>query len=154
MSGISCPIRKPSLISIDVTALIISALVFGLVFVLKNTFFEPLAQAMETRRDRIDRAATAWDDAGKTIEKARAEVAAAVQATRNEGYQLLDEARTEAQQKARAELEEGRAAAQKQIADAIKRLSDETDKAVQKLERDADALASQIASRILGRDVA
>ena len=142
------------MISIDVTALIISALVFGLVFVLKNTFFEPLAQAMETRQDRIDRAATAWDDAGKTIDQARAEVAAAVQVTRNEGYERLDEARTEAQQKARTELDEGRDAAQKQIADAIKRLSDETDKAVQKLERDADALASQIASRILGREVA
>ncbi len=142
------------MISIDVTALIISALVFGLVFVLKNTFFEPLAQAMETRQDRIDRAATAWDDAVKTIDQARAEVAAAVQATRNEGYQLLDQARTEAQQKARAELDEGRDAAQKQIADAIKRLSDETDKVVQKLERDADALASQNASRIIGREVA
>ncbi len=142
------------MISIDVTSLIISALVFGLVLVLKNAFFEPLAQAMETRQDRIDRAATAWDDAQKTIDDARADVLAAVQAARNDGYRLLDEARTEAQQKARAELDEGRDAAQKQIADAIKRLSDETDQAVQKLERDADALASQIASRILGREVA
>ena len=142
------------MISIDVTALIISALVFGLVFVLKNNFFEPLAQAMAMRRDRIDRAATAWDDAQKTIDEARAEVAAAVQATRNEGYRLLDEARTEAQRKTRAELEEGRDDVQKQIAEAKKRLSDETDRAVQKLEGDADALASQIASRILGRKVA
>ena len=142
------------MISIDVTALIISALVIGLVFVLKNAFFEPLAQAMETRQDRIDRAATAWDDAAKTIDEARDEVLAAVVATRNEGYRQLDEARTEAQKKARAELNHGRGAAQKQIAEAIKRLSDETDKAVQKLERDADALASQIASRILGREVA
>ena len=80
------------MISIDVTALIISALVFGLVFVLKNTFFEPLAQAMETRQGRIDRAATAWDDAQQTIDEARSDVAAAVQSTRNEGYRLLDEA--------------------------------------------------------------
>ena len=142
------------MISIDVTALVISALVIGLVFVLKNTFFEPLAQAMERRQDRIDRAATAWDDAQKTIDEARAEVAAAVEATRNEGYRLLDDVRTEAQQKTRSELDEGRGAAQKQIAEARKRLSDETDKAVQKLERDAKALASQIASRLLGREVA
>ena len=142
------------MISIDVTALIISALVFGLVFVLKNAFFEPLAQAMETRQNRVDRAATAWDDAGKTIEDARASVFAAVQATRNEGYRLLDEARAEAQQKTRADLDEGRTAAHKQIAEARKRLADETHKAVLKIEHDADALASQIAGRILGRDVA
>ena len=142
------------MISIDVTALIISALVFGLVFVLKNAFFEPLAQAMETRQDRIDRAATAWDDAHKTIDEARDRVAAAVQDTRNEGYQLLDDARTDAQQKARAELDEGRDAAQQQIAAAKKSLSEETDKAVGKLERDANEIAAQIASRILGREVA
>ena len=142
------------MISIDVTAIVISLLVFALVFVLKNAFFEPLAKAMETRQDRIDRAATAWDDAQKTIDEARGEVATAVQATRNEGYRLLDEARTEAQQKARAELDQGRDAAQKQIAEARQRLSDETDVAVSKLERDAETLAGEIAGRILGREVA
>lgn len=142
------------MISIDVTALIISVLVFGLVFVLKNSFFEPLAKAMEARDDRIERAASAWDDAQQTINDSKAEVAAAVQETRNEGYRLLDEARSEAQQKARTELDEGRDASQRQIADAKKRLSDEADKAVSKLESDAESLAAQIASRILGRDVA
>lgn len=142
------------MISIDVTALIISALVFGLVFVLKNAFFEPLAQAMETRQDRIARAASAWDDAQRTIDEARAEVSAAVQAARNDGYRLLDDARTEAQQKTRVALDEGRAAAHQQIEEAKKRLADETDKAVQQIERDADALASQIAGRVLGRNVA
>ena len=142
------------MISIDVTALVISALVFALVVVLKNAFFEPLAQAMEKRQGRIDKAATAWDDAQKTIDEARDEVAAAVQETRNEGYRLLDEARTGAQQKARAELDAGREAAQKQIAEAKTSLGDETDKAVKKLESDAAAIASSIATRILGREVA
>lgn len=142
------------MISIDATALIICALVFALVIVLKNNLFEPLAQAMETREKRIEKAASAWGDAQKTIEGARTQVAAAVQATRNQGYQQLDAARTEAQQKARAELDAGRNAAQDQIAAARKRLSDETEEAVLSLERESDALASQIASRILGRDVA
>ena len=142
------------MISIDVTALVISALVFALVVVLKNAFFEPLAQAMEKREGQIDKAATAWDDAQKTIDDARDEVAAAVQETRNEGYRLLDEARTGAQQKARTELDAGREDAQKQIADAKKSLAAETDKAVKKLESDAAAIASSIATRILGREVA
>ena len=38
------------------------AVVFALVLVLKNLFFEPLATAMETRQGKIDRAATAWED--------------------------------------------------------------------------------------------
>jgi len=142
------------LISVDVTALIICALVFALVFVLKNAFFEPLAGAMEIRQARIDRAANAWEDAQQTIEKARAEVAAAVQAARNEGYQQLDHARSDAQANARKEIDEGRSQAQEQIAEARKRLSVETEQAVGTLESDAEMLAAQIATSILGREVA
>ena len=141
------------MISVDVTALIISALVFALVFVLKNFFFEPLAQAMETRQASIDRAVSAWDDAQKTIDKARADVAAAVQMARNEGYLWLDEARSGAQATVKTSLDEQRAETQKQIVEARQRLSDETDEAVLSLERDAQVLASQIASKILGRDL-
>ncbi len=141
------------MISIDFTALIICALVFALVFVLKNFFFEPLAQAMETRQASVDRAASAWDDAQKTIDKARTDVAAAVQMARNEGYQWLDEARSGAQAKVKTSLDEQRGATQKQIAEARQQLSNETDEAVLSLERDAHLLASQIASKILGRDL-
>ena len=141
------------MISIDFTALIICALVFALVFVLKNFFFEPLAQAMETRQASVDRAASAWDDAQKTIDKARTDVAAAVQMSRNEGYQWLDEARSGAQAKVKTSLDEQRGATQKQIAEARQQLSNETDEAVLSLERDAHLLASQIASKILGRDL-
>ena len=142
------------MISVDVTAFIICALVFALVFVLKNLFFEPLARAIETREDKISHAASAWDDAQRTIENARAEVASAVQETRNEGYQKLDRERSDAQGKARAELDASREQAHKQLDDARKRLSDETDRAVLALEREASALAAEIASRILGREVA
>ncbi len=142
------------MISVDVTALIICALVFALVLVLKNFFFEPLAQAMETRQASVDSAASAWDDAQQTIDKARADVAAAVQSARNEGYQWLDDARSDAQVKARASSDDVRAETQKLIIEARQRLSDETDKAVISLERDAQALASQIAGKVLGRDVA
>ena len=141
------------MISVDFTALIICALVFALVFVLKNFFFEPLAQAMETRQASVDRAASAWDDAQKTIDKARTDVAAAVQMARNEGYQWLDEARSGAQAKVKTSLDEQRGATKKRIAEARQQLSNETDEAVLFLERDAHLLASQIASKILGREL-
>jgi F-type H+-transporting ATPase subunit b len=142
------------LISVDATAFIIMALVFALVLVLKNLFFEPLARAMETREARIATAARAWDDAQKTIADARSRVNQAVQGARNEGYALLDEARTDALQKARAGVDESRDTAQKQIGEARRALEEETARAVRELEQQADALAGSLAARILGRDVA
>jgi F0F1-type ATP synthase membrane subunit b/b' len=142
------------LISVDATALVIMALVFALVLVLKSLFFEPLARTMETRNERIDRAARAWEDAQKTIRAAAAEVTAAVTASRNEGYGLLDRARTEALATARAELESSRDEAQNQLNEAKKQLAEASDRAVGELEGQAGALARSLASRILGRDVA
>lgn len=142
------------MISVDATAFIILALVFLLVLVLKNLFFEPLAQAIETREGRIERAASAWGDAERDISEASTRVANAVQAARNEGYELLDEARAEAQARARADVDQNRAEAQKEIAEARQELSRETDRAVSELENEANTLAASIASRILGREVA
>jgi F0F1-type ATP synthase membrane subunit b/b' len=142
------------LISVDATALVIMALVFALVLVLKSLFFEPLARTMETRNERIDRAARSWEDAQKTIRAAAAEVTAAVTASRNEGYGLLDRARTEALATARAKLESSRDEAQNQLNEAKKQLAEASDRAVAELEGQAGALARSLASRILGRDVA
>jgi F-type H+-transporting ATPase subunit b len=142
------------LISVDATALIITALVFALVLALKNLFFEPLAQAMESRKERIDRAESAWGDAQKTIEAASTRVSAAVTAARNEGYGLLDRERAEAQTNARAGVERHRDEAQREVAEAKRRLEEEGERAVRELEGEADALARSLASRILGREVA
>lgn len=142
------------MISVDATALAIMALVFALVLVLKSHFFEPLARTIEIRKERIDRAARAWDDAQQTIRDAAAEVTAAVTSARNEGYGLLDRARTEALAKARTELESSRDEAQNQLNEAKKQLAEASDRAVAELEGQADALARSLASRILGRDVA
>jgi len=142
------------LISVDATALVIMALVFALVLVLKNLFFEPLARTIETRKERIDRAARAWDEAQETIRSAAAEVAGAVTAARNEGYGLLDRARSEAMAKARAELDSSREEAQSQVRDGKKQLAEASERAVFELEGQADGLARSLAGRILGREVA
>jgi len=130
------------------------ALVFALVLVLKNLFFEPLARTIETRKERIDRAARAWNEAQETIRSAAAEVAGAVTAARNEGYGLLDRARSEAMAKARAELDSSREEAQSQVRDGKKQLAEASERAVFELEGQADGLARSLAGRILGREVA
>jgi F0F1-type ATP synthase membrane subunit b/b' len=142
------------LISVDATAFVIMGLVFALVLAMKTLFFEPLARTMEARRDRIEKAARAWEEAQNSIRSATAEVAAAVGAARNEGYGLLDRARSEAQAKARQELDSARDAAQSQLTEAKKELAEASDQAVRELEGQADALARSLASRVLGRDVA
>ena len=142
------------MISVDATALVIMALVFALVLVLKNLFFEPLARTIETRKERIDRAARAWNEAQETIRSAAAEVAGAVTAARNEGYGLLDRARSEAMAKARAELDSSREEAQSQVRDGKKQLAEASERAVFELEGQADGLARSLAGRILGREVA
>jgi F0F1-type ATP synthase membrane subunit b/b' len=142
------------LISVDATALVIMVLVFALVLVLKSLLFEPLARTIATRKERIDGAARAWDEAQKTILAASAEVTAAVTTARNDGYGLLDSARTEALAKARAELDSNRDEAQNRLNQARKELAEASDRAVRELEGQADALARSLASRILGRDVA
>ena len=142
------------MISVDSTALVIMALVFALVLVLKSLFFEPLARTMETRQERIHRAARAWDEAQRTIRAASAEVAAAVTAVRNEGYELLDRARAEALSRARADIDASREDAQKQLGEAKNAMAEASDRAVRELEVQAEILARSLASRILGRDVA
>jgi ATP synthase F0 subunit b len=135
------------------TAFVIMALVFALVLALKNLFFEPLAQAMETREARIRRAEGAWDEAQKTIQSASQQVSSAVQAARNEGYGLLDEARRGATARARAAVDETRGEAQRKIAEAKASLEAETGRALKSLEAQADELAASLAGRILGRNV-
>jgi F-type H+-transporting ATPase subunit b len=142
------------LISVDATAFVIMALVFLLVLVMKSLFFEPLARTMEAREARIERAARAWDEAQSTIRAAAAEVTAAVGSARNEGYGLLEQARAEAQTRARADLDRSREEAQKQLEAAKKDLADSAARAVRDLEGQAEALARSLASRILGREVA
>lgn len=142
------------MISVDLTALVICALVFGLVFVLRNTFFEPLARAIETRQQKISSAANASADADRALENARTTVSAAVQSTRNDGYVLLDQARADAQQTTLGELDAHRQDAQRQLADARDELRNETARAVASLESESQTLAAQIAGRILGREIA
>ena len=142
------------MLSVDTTAFVLLAIVFTLVFVLKNNFFEPLAKASETRQAGVERAANAWADAQRTIEEAQGSLDDAVQQMRNAGYEQLDRSRGEAQKRARTKLDLSREAAQQQVAEAKKELRAETDEAIKSLQVQADGFARSLASRILGRNVA
>ncbi len=75
-------------------------------------------------------------------------------AARNEGYGLLDRARTRSTGEGESGARFGRDETQAQLSDAKKELAEASDRAVRELEGQADALARSLASRVLGRDVA
>ena len=141
------------MISIDSWALFITALVFTLSFVLKTLFFEPLARAMEKRSQSLDEASDLWDEATRATESAENTIAVAIQDARNTGYSVLDKARGEAQQGAKAELDKARLEAQAVIREGRLALSRQAAQAVKDLEQTSSHLASELTHRILGRDV-
>ena len=108
---------------------------------------------MEERQRKVEEAEYKWTDVQKAIETAREQLSDAVQVERNKGYELLDEARVDAQKQAQVTLDKERVQIQKQTADAKERLAKEADQAVLNLEKDAEIMAAQVVSRILGREI-
>jgi F-type H+-transporting ATPase subunit b len=142
------------LISVDLSALIIVALVFSLVLVLGRLFWEPLAQAMETRQGRIEGAERIRAETAKVVADTLATHREAVSRARTEGYGSLDRARAEAHSEAHSEVGAEREKTLAEIERARDSIREQGDRALKSLEAEADRLASEIASRILGRNVA
>lgn len=142
------------MISVDASALVIMALVFALVLILGRLFFEPLAQAMESRRRQIVGARELWDGTAQAIEEIEATRRDAIQQARVSGYERLDAARAEAQAGSQRRLDEERRRLRQEIENARSKLRGQGEQAVRDLETQADRLAAEIASRVLGREVA
>ena len=142
------------MIEVNFSALVVLLLVFALVLVLERLFFEPLARAMDTRRERSESAERLWSEASSEVEVALAKVREATARARGQGYQELDGVRGEAQAERARRVESERQAALAEIARARQSLSEQGERAVKELEREADRLAVEIASRLLERPVA
>ncbi len=79
------------MISVDFSALIITALVFTLVLVLGRFFFQPLAGAMEKRQGKIDAAENIRAETMKEVEAIIATHRGAMSGVRDEDYEALEE---------------------------------------------------------------
>jgi len=142
------------LISIDFSALIILALVFSLVVVLGRLFFEPLAQAMEERQNRIDAAERIRAETARHVEEILATHREAMNRARGQSYEVLENARSAGRAEAESLFGAERSKVLERVERSRKELSQQAAEALKSLESEAGRLAGEIASRILGRRVA
>jgi F-type H+-transporting ATPase subunit b len=147
------PLCRAALVDVDATLFIIIALFLALYLFLRFALFRPVLRLFEERERRIegakqeardmqDRAAKALAQYEEFVREARAQGAAEKEALRQEGQRvaraLIDEVRKETA----AEIAKGRAVLQAEIADATA-----------SIDREAEVLAREAATRLLGRPV-
>ena len=142
------------MISVDFSALIITALVFTLVLVLGRFFFKPLAGAMEERQARIDAAENIRAETMKEVEEILATHRDGMTRAREEGYQVLEKARSAGEAEADRHFGAEREKTLQDMARAREELRQQGEVALRSLESESKRLAAEIASRILGRKVA
>jgi F-type H+-transporting ATPase subunit b len=142
------------LISVDFSALIITALVFTLVLVLGRFFFQPLASAMEKRQGKIDAAENIRVETMKEVEEILATHRGAMSGVRDEDYEALEKARSAGQAEADRLFGAEREKTRQDMARAREELRQQSEAALRSLESESDRLAAEIASRILGRKAA
>jgi F-type H+-transporting ATPase subunit b len=142
------------LIDIDLTVVIQFAL-FLIMFVIGNAFlFQPYLKLRERRREGIDGARA---EAERMSAKADAELVdyeKQLAQARNRANLEGRKVRAEAAEHEKTVTDASRAEAQKAIAEATTRMRTETEAARLQLLPQANTLAKQLASKLLGREVA
>jgi F-type H+-transporting ATPase subunit b len=137
----------------DLSVLWVIALVLVLIGTLNHLLFKPLAGVLAARERAVQSARQLAEQASSEARDAMASFDARTREARAEVYRQMDEARKRALD-SRAEL---LAAARRQAEDAIHeataRVRGEAADARERLDRDADSLATTIVERVLGRQV-
>jgi len=145
--------HAPQLIDIDGTVFVQLGLFLVLAFVLTQLLWKPYLRVRAERVTRVDGyrkdAAQMETDASARLAAAEAQMAEA----RREGSAERSKARAEAQVQEQKRLGEAQAAAQKTLQAARTKLDATVTAERARLQASAAAIASQAASRILGRTV-
>ena len=124
-------------------------LVVLLHFYLKFIFFKPLQRVLRQRYEATEGARQlAEESLAKAAEKA-AEYEAALRAARGETYKELEQLRRRLQDDRAAAVRDARASAESAVAQAKATLAAEAEGLKKNLEAESDALADQIANKIL-----
>jgi F-type H+-transporting ATPase subunit b len=129
-------------------------LVVFLTFYLKSMFFKPLGKVLAQRNDATEGARTR---AQQSLERAAAKTAeyeAAIRAARGEIYQAQEQLHQQLQERESAALTAARGSAEGEVRTARELLAKDAAEAREKLERDSESIAGQIADSILRRSAA
>jgi F-type H+-transporting ATPase subunit b len=140
-------------VDVDATFIVVLVLFIGLTLILKPLLFDPMLKLFEEREKRIDGAkaqARKIDEKSATaLAKYEAEMAKARAAAGAE----RDKIRGLAQKREQEILAEVRAATAKVLEDGRSAAQAEAERARAVLRSDAQTMAQELASRVLGREV-
>jgi F-type H+-transporting ATPase subunit b len=142
------------LIDIDHTAFIQFGLFLVLYFLAKRLLFQPYLDLRARRKDGIDGARAEAERMTGEADAKLADYEKQLGAARSRAAEEGRKIRTEAAAHEREVTDKARAAAQVAIDEAQAKMRAETEQARAQLLPQADALARQMAARLLGREVA
>jgi F-type H+-transporting ATPase subunit b len=135
----------------DITALWVIAFLLTCTFLLNTLIFKPILRVIEARLKAVSDARALAESASARAAAATTEYTQQLNTARSEVYRQMDDTRRAALDKRSAMLGDTRATVQRELQDATARLEQQTAEARAKLDREADAMAGAIVSRVLGR---
>lgn len=143
-----------SLVDFDGTMLIHLAFFVASFLVLNQFVFKPLLALFEAREDAIDGARREAKKLQKEADEQKATFDNELKAVRLSAGEERDRLRNEGKDEERRILDDARSTAQRQLDDANKTLNREAENVRGGLQASIPVLANEIASKLLGREVA
>ncbi len=135
----------------DITTLWVVVLLLTTVVLLNALVFKPVLAVIEARLKAVADARELAESAAQRAQAAAAEYDEKLTAVRAAVYHEMDEKRRVALEKRAALIGETKSVVEKDLADAIARVRQQSAEARASLDRDAEALAGAIVTRVLGR---
>jgi F-type H+-transporting ATPase subunit b len=135
----------------DITTLWAVLLLLITVTLVNTLVFKPVLAVIEARLKAVAGARELAESAGQRAQTAAAEYNEKLTAARAAVYREMDEKRRVALEKRAALIGETKAVVEKELADATSRVRQQSAEARASLDREAEALAGAIVTRVLGR---
>jgi F-type H+-transporting ATPase subunit b len=135
----------------DITVLWVIFFVLVTVYLMNTLVFQPVLRVIDARLKAVSDARDLAETAAERARAAAAEYDEKFGAARAEVYRGMDEKRREALDQRAALVGETRAVIESELEDATRRVEEQATAARVTLDREADALAGAIVSRVLGR---
>ncbi len=135
----------------DLSVVWVIGFVLLITAILNRLLFRPLTAIMQARDEAVSSARQMAESASVQARTSAEEFENRTRAARAEVYRQMEEARQAAQARRAALLAEARTRASESTERATRELQSSVADARTRLEQDADALASAIADRVLGR---
>ena len=135
----------------DLTVLWVIAFLLLTTYLLNTLIFQPVMRVLAARVQAVSDARDLAASASDRATAATTEYMQRLNAARSDVYRQMDDKRRGAMEQRAALLVDTRAVVERELSEATARVREQTAEARATLDRDADALAGAIVSRVLGR---